>query len=508
MGAYANPQEIEGQFDFTQEQKSYQRLFDTVTASAAKNSERLTELYEARAKKNAALVAEQREEQNKMNQLKMQGDIKNKTGLNMKCWERAIARHNELIALPNRTYEQTQELNEIKASTGVYAAGFGITANITEEAEKSMTYEEGKSGAIDYYGTPPKLLYATYALINRDESKVNFEFGTNKAANRTSWITPVIEINGYDKNVEEKFRGQFGSIVKDPENDGNSWDLQSLHQNFTKGRPYGIVKIPDISKNIKKIQDQNAVQPGGGGIFKMNDKGVWTGEVDDQFLNTNVRSTKVITGDGSKGVTRVETALVNKKAIFDNKNFNDVTNSTVGGFMQNPNDVASAYNHFTRKSIQAQKEAGWKIKKKGENEERLLEDYEKYQDLGEGEGGFLGYNKSDLELYKDRLAHNQKADVINSIEDYQPIGKPYYVGPTALALENREGGILPTGPTEGVWKKINSKVKKDLKAGETDEIDFSVPDDKSYYRIKVTKTKNGGFQFKVTNRYENEPNQK
>jgi Skp family chaperone for outer membrane proteins len=107
MGAYSNPQEIEGQQDLAGNARALQGMFNTIVASAQSSSENITKIKLAeadrvlqenkqRAAKNEALLKELNDGEQNINVLVEKGKSLSKDGLNYDCYNGAADRWREL----------------------------------------------------------------------------------------------------------------------------------------------------------------------------------------------------------------------------------------------------------------------------------------------------------------------------------------------------------------------------------------------------------------------------
>jgi hypothetical protein len=484
MGAYANPQEIEGQFDATQNQRNYQHMFDTITSSAQKNSERLAEIQTTASKKNEAMIAKRLQEKGATLSTIAREEATNTTGFNFDYLNKGVELNAYLSAQPVLTPEQRRQLENTSAIPHVIHDQLAITVPFQQQIDKTLAIPEGSPGAIDRDITDPKVLAAGIALGKKDGKAAYFGSykdgkGEEDYLNTTIYLNPTEEL---------------------PE--GGAVSLKALKIAWEGKGDIGVTYVPNPDTWVTKIQNQNAVKPDGSGIFVMKDD-TWTNEINKAYLNTsNIIGHKPLGTSAKGGDIRMDMVEVNKGEIEKIIKLNAQT--VVAGNKEMINQLPSWYNNFTMKALKKQEESNGK----SFNGNRDLKDYEQYQKIGDGKlqwGDATILNNTEV---FNKLAHNQTADVLNSIQDSQPYGNKYVVEPIALKLEALESVTAKNNPKayEALVKNLNANgVKKDLKIGEiSDVIPFKIAEEPSY-KVRLTKTKDG-YKFRVVGNGDEEIN--
>lgn len=485
MGAYANPQEIEGQFDATQNQRNIQHMFDTITSSAEKNSSRLSEIYAARAKKNAEIIKE-------ANQKQLAGDTKinselagNDTGIDFSYLKKAPAENARLNAMGVRSEEDNKTLAETAAVPDSVHDNLAIVHVIQTSTSKAFSFDEGSPGAIDMYASDPGLLELGQAFRQKDGKKINLDWG-KKSNDKVDFSTTIASL----KN----------------ENGSTPYDLKKIRLAFEGNSDYGITFIPNPVDNITKIQNQAKAENDGSGIFIMKDN-EFTGKVSDSYLDFNKidDNPKKVSKTSNGGVNRIDKVAINKSAIAPL--ILDKAQAVVKGNMEKPNSIPSLYNYFTLEQIEKQKKGKYKTVK---GDRDLLQE-EVYHDIGTVPNGDkpsrMDYTNASIftEEVKQKLAWNQRASVLNALPDYQETGVAYYVGPRALKLEDKKEITAKSDPE--AFKILTTKISdpKSFKEGDSQIVTFDIGKESSY-KVKLSKTKSG-FKFRVIGNNTGENNQ-
>lgn len=169
MGAYANPQEVEGQFDLGQEGRAYQNMFQSITKSFMNASEKIAERHKENEKRNKAIIDSSQEGGAKLQVLIQKGIAKAKTGMNYDCYQEGV---KEWIEINNKVGFGTASPAEKRRAAEIVASieNFSNTASdaygLIEKYNKSEKLVG--EGAPDLAGCNPDILRTIMGLKNTD----------------------------------------------------------------------------------------------------------------------------------------------------------------------------------------------------------------------------------------------------------------------------------------------------------------------------------------------------
>jgi len=409
MGAYANPQEIEGQVDLTQNSRNLQHMFDTITSGAQKASERLATLHDENVKRNIALNKEVTDQENKFQALVAIGAAKNDTGLNYDFMQDASKDFVELAkkqASGNATPEDKRTSAFIMASPTAFSNLASNTSSMIKTYKDALALPDGAEGAVDLKGTNPVVAHVLVGLNSKNNKMVKLGFNTNN--DKKDYSQNGIYATGLKGAEGENLKDEFfsGPVLEEALN-GSGLN--------------GMVYVQGFTSDIDKIQKTFPVQENGEGIFVMKGD-TWTGNVGEEYLLDEPGEPIIEKGTEGKGHWRTDTRKVNKKAIYDKTKLQ--TDAVAVGNMGVNNRVASQYNNFVLKGFDGMSKAGFKTKNG-----RPLEDYEKYTKIPGYDGDFaynINVDKNNPELTK-AIQQNQSAALLSAIKEEQPVGKRYFV---------------------------------------------------------------------------------
>lgn len=405
MGAYANPQEIEGQFDFTQDQKNLQRMFDTITTSAANSSEKIAELHKANAKKNKVIVDQTEEDGAKLQILLAKGVGKEKTGLNYDCYQDAIKEYKDIntkVAGGIATPEEKRKAAQIVASIDNFSGTAADTSSLIESWDKSMKMVG--EGAPDLAGCDHNMIRALNALKSRDGNQIQPGFyqdtnGVTDYSNQGYWLNEYKDADGIE------YPKQFISG-------------KQLNSALDNGGASGMVYKKSYSSDNDKVYNAFKIGDDGMGIFEYN-KNEPTGKVAPDYLSGEYGKT-IVVKKAEGGEWRQRTAKVDQNKILNA--VSTQLDAVADASATVTNEVATKYNNYVLPATS--KETNPNFDKYNE-----LEDFAKFVPIPGYDKAFP-YNKailtSDEETLK-AIRHNNKAAFAQTLKKEQATGESYFV---------------------------------------------------------------------------------
>ena len=313
MGAYSNPQEVEGNFDLTQSSRNLQSMFNTIASSAATASTNINKIKldrmaqinktnEERKLKNDKIDQNVAETESKLNQSVFAASNPSSAGFDSSMdykgmYMPLIAENSEL----NRTLAKgtskdpvadRQRADLIFSTISTLENGAADTKSLIDKLNDA----KGKSGAggIDKYGTVP----AANAMLNVLNNSLP---GTKKG----------ILIPGADGKPDINNPGYEITWTKDGEPMKDSISVKNLRKALDLGSDGGIVIRPDVAPSFLELK--NALPT----IFPKDDKGNLLNVVSPEFLdrkNVEKKTTKEIVS----GKYEENLAKVNKVDLFNN----------------------------------------------------------------------------------------------------------------------------------------------------------------------------------------------
>jgi len=447
MGAYANPQEIEGQFDLTQNQRSLQRMFDTVTASAMNVSERIAKEQEANAKRVQASLNESQEGEAKLQLLLQNGIAKAKTGMNYDCYQEGIkewTKINNKINLGGATPEDKRKASQIMASISNFANTAANTAPMIEELEESKKLVG--EGSPDLYGCNPDIIRLMNGLKNKDGSIVQPSFYKD-ADGKNDYTNEGYTLFGYEDKDGTKHPEVFISG-------------QELEKALSGGGPNGMVYKKSYSSDNKKISDAFKISENGMGIFEY-DKNEPTGKVAVDYLTD--QPGKEIERKVQGGVWKQRTLKIDRNKILNavGTQLDAVADSSATV----TNEIATKYNNYVLPVIDKDRNPNF-------DKYNELEDFAKFKPIPGYDKAFP-YNEAILTTDEEKLAiirHNNRAAFAQTLRTEQAVGEPYFVpNPKPVKAKKASTGSKNTKATFNDAKAWVYRQKK----GVVDDISFN-----------------------------------
>ena len=442
MGAYSNPQEIEGQQDLAGHARALQGMFNTIVGSAQNASDNITKirLSEAerimqenkqRAAKNDALLKELNEGEQNINVLVEKGKGLSKDGLNYDCYNGAADRWRALQLKIDRgegSPKDKREVAQILASVQRFAGGAANTSGIIESVK--VAKDKIGDGSYDEKGSDPKMLRIYMALNDRNGKVLQPGFQKVDDGNGNlidDYSQPGYTIFKWDEKNEN------GDVISHEE---EFMDAEKLEKSLNGGAQGGLVFKTTYEKDNNQIREANKAIEGGGGIFKTN-KGIFTGEVTDAFLTGVYTRSKQVGGQGTGGIVRQPMMLVDQPKVLSASlaTINSVSSASAA----NPNEVASKYFNYVAPVMDEKNPNNAAYKK--------LKDYQQFQSMP------TDFNyKSTIDIQDPKIMaiinKNNQAAFMQTVPESQAVG-----------------GTITLSDKDFAWEKeANKKIPKNLLA--------------------------------------------
>lgn len=441
MGAYANPQEIEGQQDPGAYSKPLQKMFDTITAGAMNASDNITKIKLAqserilqenkiRATKNDTLLKELDQKQQGLQVLLAKGQMNAPKGLNYDCYNIALKDWEVLqtkIDKGEGTAADKRTVAQILASVDGFVKGAADTSGIIEKIK--VARNNIGDGQIDKKGTDPDMLRAYIALENKDGETIMPAFNINEDGT-TNYLEPGYNLFPPAGTDGSKGSPKFISATK-------------LNESLNGGANGGVIFQKSFESDNKKVRDAYKASEDGGGIFEY--KGAaFTNKVTPAYLsNSYTRSTQLGT-QGTGGITRQPMRLVNKEKILEN--VGTTIDGISAGAASNPNEVASRYFNYVLPAIND----------KNPNKEayKSLPDFAKFAEMPKGFDYGSVINIDDKEGQMKIINKNSRAAFAQSIPNSQAYGNPITISDKDLLWEkDANSGKVPKELLKD-WNKV------------------------------------------------------
>jgi hypothetical protein len=449
MGAYANPQEIEGQQDPGAYSKPLQKMFDTITASAMNASDNITKIKLAqserilqenkqKAAKNDAILKELDEKQQGMQVLVEKGKMVAPKGLNYDCYNGALDRWRALqtkIDLGDGTADDKRETAKILASVDGFVKGAADTNSIIEKIK--VARNNIGDGQIDKNGTDPDMLRAYVALENKNGEKIMPAFNTN-ADGTANYSEP-----GYN-------------LFPDPDADGKVGvakfiSTTKLMESLNGGANGGVVFQKSFESDNEKVRKAYQADKEGNGIFEYKGE-AYTNKVTSAYLgNSYTKSTQVGT-QGTGGVTRQPMRVIDKEKILNSVGTTIESVSTAAA--SNPKEAASRYFNYVQPAMS----------KDNPNKDQYakLPEYAKFVEMPDKFDYNSTINIDDKTGLMEAINKNSKAAFVQSIPASQAFGNPITISDKELAWEKEANVKVPKG-LKATWDQINKNGGSEIK---------------------------------------------
>jgi hypothetical protein len=437
MGAYANPQEIEGQQDPGAYSKPLQKMFDTITAGAMNASDNITKIKLAqserilqenkeRATKNSALLKELNEGEQNINVLVAKGKALAPKGLDYDCYDGAADRWRTLqtkIDLGGGTPEDKREIAKILASVDGFAKGAANTSGMIEKVKVSNN--NIGDGAYDEDGSDPNMLRALIGLEKKDGNVLQPGFQKMDDGNG-NWIDdysqPGYTVFKWDETVN-------GETKTNPETFISTTELE---KSLNGGGGGGIIFKKSFESDNEKVRKAYQATENGGGIFEYKND-VYTNKVTPTYLTGSYTKSTQVGGQTAGTVTRQPMRLINKEKILEDVKTAVESVSTASA--SNPKEAASRYFNYVLPVT----------KEENPNKEAYnnLPEYAKFKKMPTDFSYKSVININDKEGLIKIINDNSKAAFVQSIPNSQAYGNPITISDKELAWEKDTNKKIP-----------------------------------------------------------------
>lgn len=430
MGAYANPQEVEGQFDLGQEGRAYQNMFQSITKSFMNASEKIAERHAANEKRNKAILDQTEEGKAKLQVLYEKGVGKEKTGMNYDCYQGAIEEWGVLNTKQlkgDASPEEKRRAAQILASIDNFSSTSSDAYGLIENWNKSLKLVG--EGAPDLSGCDPDMVRALTALDKRDGSQIQPGFYKDKDGNY-DYTNHGYVLSGYKDESGTEYPEKFISG-------------KELKIALDTGGSSGMVYKKSYSSDNKKISDAFKIGDDGMGIFEYK-KDEPTGRVSEDYL-TGEPGKEIPVRSVQGGVWMQKTVKIDKNRILNA--VGTQLDAVADASATMTNEVATKYNNYVLPVIDKDKNPNF-------DKYNQLEDFAKFVPIPGYDKAFP-YNKAILtsdEATLNAIRHNNRAAFAQTLKDEQPVGEPYFV-PNPKPEK-------PVKPTAGKTAKVPAAVAK------------------------------------------------
>lgn len=448
MGAYTNPQEIEGQFDLTQNQRSLQGLFNTVTAAAANASERIAREQQINAERVQSILNETQEKKAKLQVLVESAASKAKTGLNYDCYKEGIEEWNKLgnkSAFGAASPEDKRRRAQILASVDNFSGMAANTNDMVEQYDKASALIG--EGGYDVKGSNPTMIRLLEGLKAKDGDVAQFSFRKDENGN-----------NDYANEGFKVFAYKDKNGVEYPETFVSG---QELERALNGNTPNGMVYKKSYAGDNKKIYDTFKIGENGMGIFEY-DKNEPTGKVADNYL-TDQPGAPIIVRKVQGGRWEQKTVKIDRAKIA--AMIEEQAVAIADGSATVSNEVATKYNNYVAPFMNETTNPNF-------NKYKELEDFAKFVPIPGYDKAFP-YNEGILTSDEEKLKairHNNKAAFMQTVKTEQVVGEPYFIAdPKPTKTKKAAAGSKNTKATFDDAKKWVYRQKK----GVVDDISFN-----------------------------------
>ena len=448
MGAYSNPQEIEGQQDLAGNARALQGMFNTIVGSAQNASDNITKIRIAgserilqqnkeRAAKNEAILKNLDEKEQNQRVLLAKGEMIAPKGMNYNCYNTALDKWRELqlkIDKGEGSPQDKQEAAQILASVDGFVRG---AANTNEVIEKIKVARNNiGDGQIDVKGSDPYMLRAYVALEERNGDKIQPGFATTKDTDGNESIDysqPGYTIKKWTDKDGTEHPDQFISATK-------------LEESLNGGGGGGILFQKSFQSDNDKIIKSFKATPEGGGIFQFNKDGAWNNKVTDAYLKPNSygRSTQ-LGGQTAGTVTRVMMQMVDQELIL--KDTGTVIESVSTASASTPKEANGRYFNYVQPAMSEDNPNKDKYK--------ALPEYAQFQKMPEDfdYNTIINITDTNSKALLNTINHNGKAAFVQALPESQPVGNPITISDKDLLWEKQANKKVPK-PLLDDWNKI------------------------------------------------------
>jgi len=454
MGAYSNPQEIEGQQDLGAYSRSLQKMFDTVTAGAMNASDNITKIKLAQserilqenkqnAAKNENILRELNSKEQDYRIMVEKGKGAAPVGMNYDCYNSALDRWRELqksIDYGTATNADKREAAQIIASVDGFVRGAANTAGVIEKIR--VAKNNVGDGQIDLKGSDPYMFRAYVALESKNGEQIQPDFQTITDAegnSKTDYSQP-----GYTVRAWTEKNPNTGEVIQH----GDKFiSAKELEASLNGGGDGGIVFQKSFEGDNDKVRKAYKADAEGNGIFEYKND-TYTNKVTPAYLGSAyTRSTQVGT-QGTGGVTRQPMRVVDKERIL--KDTGTTIESVSTASASTPKEAASRYFNYVQPALSADNP--------NKDKYNALPEFAKFKEMPKDFKYSTTINITDTNSkdYLDRITHNSKAAFAQALPDSQPFGNPVTISDKDLLWEKQANRTVPKNILAD-WNKVAAK---------------------------------------------------
>ena len=452
MGAYSNPQEVEGQQDLGAYSRSLQNMFDKVAAGVENASqgiikrrlaenEKILQENKQKAAKNDAILKELDEKQQGMQVLVEKGKMSAPKGMNYDCYNTALDEWRALqtkIDKGEGTAADKRNVAQILASVDGFVKGAADTSGIIEKIK--VARNNIGDGQIDKNGTDPNMLRAYVALENKDGEKIMPGFYTNTNG-ATDYSQPGYKLLAWKETID-------GKEINHPE---EFISATKLNESLNGGADGGVVFQKSFESDNDKIRRAFQADKEGNGIFEYKGE-AYTNKVTSTYLGDGYTKSTQVGTQGTGGVTRQPMRVIDKEKILNSVGTTIESVSTAAA--SNPKEAASRYFNYVQPAMS----------KDNPNKDQYakLPEYAKFVEMPDKFDYNSTINIDDKTGLMEAINKNSKAAFVQSIPASQAFGNPITISDKELAWEKEANVKVPKG-LKATWDQINKNGGSEIK---------------------------------------------
>jgi hypothetical protein len=456
MGAYSNPQEIEGQQDLAGNARALQGMFNTIVGSAQNASDNITKIRIAgsekilqenkqRAAKNDALLKDLDEREQGMQVLLEKGKTIAPKGMNYDCYDTALNEWRGLqlkIDKGEGSPADKRKAAQILASVDGFVKGAANTSGVVEKIK--VARNNIGDGKIDTNGSDPNMLRAYIALESRDGNKIQPGFQTTKDGDENisiDYSQPGYNILEWKETVDGKeiiHPEQFISATK-------------LEESLNGGSDGGIIFQKSFESDNEKVRKAYQADKEGNGIFEYKGE-AYTNRVTSAYLGDGYTKSTQVGTQGTGGVTRQPMRIIDKKKILTSVGTTIESVSTAAA--SNPKEAASRYFNYIQPAMSEDNP--------NKDQYKSLPDYAKFVEMPDKFDYNSTINIDDKTGLMEAINKNSKAAFIQSIPASQAFGNPITISDKELAWEKEANKNVPKG-LKAIWDQVNENGGSEIK---------------------------------------------
>jgi len=449
MGAYSNPQEVEGQQDLGAYSRSLQNMFDKVAAgvqnateSIAKRREKVEQQNKEAAAKNENILRELNSKEQGVRVLVEKGKAAAPEGMNYDCYNSALDRWRELeknIDYGTATNADKREAAQIMASVDGFVRGAANTAGIIEKIR--VAKNNIGDGQIDLKGSDPYMFRAYVALEGKEGDKIQPDFQTTNIDGviKTDYSQP-----GYTVKAWVEKNPVTGEEIK---HEDKFISAKELEASLNGGGDGGIVFQKSFEGDNDKVRKAYKADAEGNGIFEYKND-TYTNKVTPTYLGSGYTRSTQVGGQTVGTVTRQPMRVVDKEKIL--KAVGTQIESVSTASASTPKEAASRYFNYVQPALGADNP--------NKDKYNALPEYAKFKEMPEDfeYGTTINITDTNSKALLETINYNSKAAFAQALPDSQPFGNPVTISDKDLLWEKQANAKVPK-PLLDTWNKVNAK---------------------------------------------------